>query len=279
MKHLTIILLILYSNILMSSPRPPMEIILDRNAIHPIPVHTGVDTLLIFPDEVTLLLGHGLTKGEHPGKVHCQQAENKKLVVLRQLEKDGTVLMQVVMGGKAFVFRLEGSDKPASVIRFHLPGQGPPAAEIAANDAGKAKHRLTGERLNELIRLAGEAAFLKSRLPNEYKGFVARRVSMSSSIAEDVTANITGLARFRVEDTLVVLGEIHNTGEKDIRLASKLFLRVGDKRLYPLSTVKFSSPVIKPGEKVGFKAALVGNGRDRPLHLSLDNRFAIQSQN
>lgn len=264
---------------LLAAPRAPIDMNLDEDTIHLVSIHTEVNTLLIFPADVTLILGHGLTKGQHPGKVYCQQAENAKLLVLRQLEKNSTVLMQIVMGGKAFVFRLSGSDRPASVIRFNSPGYAPPATEISLADFTKTKRTVSKKRLGELIRLTREAAFLKPRLPHEYEGFASRRVSFSSQIGAHLTAEITVLARFRAEDTLILFGRIRNTGQKTIRLPQSLRLKVGEKRSYRFSHFNITTGSLKPGQDTVFSAALAGDGEGRLLHLSLDNRFAIAPAN
>ena len=274
--RILVIVTAMVSSLVVAEPRPPMVMRLDENAIHSIPLHPESNTLLVFPEDVTLILGHHLSRGERPGRVYCQQAENAKHLVLRQLEENSTVLMQVVMGERAFVFKLAGSDHPASVIRFHAQGQAPPAVEIAPSKILNTKRTVSPKRLAELIRLTKEAAFLQPRLPHEYRGFVARRVQFSSKIRQNVSATITGLARFPMEDALVVLGRIRNDGTRTVTLGSNMRLKVGDSRHYAFSQFDLAQKTLRPGRETIFSAILVGDGKGAPLHLSLENQFSLE---
>ena len=105
-----------------AEPLKPMTMKLNSDEIMKIPLHSRVQTLLLFPEPVTLLIGEGVTDGQSEGKVQAQLAEDKRVVVLRSLEPDSTALMQVMVGTEAYAFRLYHDDQSASIIRFPLSG-------------------------------------------------------------------------------------------------------------------------------------------------------------
>ena len=84
-----------------------MTVKLNSDEIVKIPIHSRVQTLLLFPEQVTLLIGEGITDGQSEGKVQAQLAEDKRVVVLRSLMPDSTALMQVTVGTEAYAFRLQ----------------------------------------------------------------------------------------------------------------------------------------------------------------------------
>ena len=277
MKHL-LTALCLIPSLLLAAPRAPQSMRLDENTIHAIPIHTETNTLLVFPKDVTLILGHHLTRGDQPGKVYCQQADSAKLVILRQLEAGSVILMQVVMNDRAYVFKLSGSDKPASVIRFHAEGQAPPAVEIAPSDLSKTKRTVSDERMEELVRLTKEAAFLKPRLSNEYEGFTAKKVDFTSWPDKRIWVHITGVARFKSEDAIILTGLIGNVDRENYRLPDTLYLKVGGKRRYKLTTYTVKTKALKTSTHYAFSAVLIGDGEGGPLHLSLENKFALETK-
>jgi hypothetical protein len=104
-----------------AEPLPPLALKLNSEIIQPLGLHPKVDLLLVFPEEVTLILGQGLTTGDAPGQVQFQQGDkNPKLVTLRQLDPKADVIMQVVLKEQVFVFRLQPSERPPTSIRFSL---------------------------------------------------------------------------------------------------------------------------------------------------------------
>lgn len=277
MMKTTAILMLVHVPVPALEPQPPVDRVLDGNAIQPIAIHTGVDTLLVFPDDVSLVLGKGLTKGEHPGAIHCQQAEDKKLVVLRQLEEGSTVVMQIVMKGEAYAFRLQGSDKPATIIRFHRPGEGkvPKAIEVPEQEA-LARHKSVGrERQLELLRLAGSSYLLKSRIPGEYKDFQSKGISFSSSTG-GLTIETTRVARFASEDATVVFGRIRNNTGKPASLGKLVArVRIGKVLFCPASVFRVKQVELAPGKETTFGAVVIGDGKGNPLHPGLDNIFSL----
>jgi len=272
-------LLLGVTSILTAEPRAPFVMPLNQYAIHEVPISTASDTSLLFPDDVPLVLGKPLTDGKQPGQVYCQQAQNAKHIVLRQLEEGSEVLMQTTVNGKVYVFRLVGSTQPATVIYCTLAGHTPPAVEIASANVQKTKRSVSEERVGELIRLTKEAAFLKPLLPHEYEGFSSRRVSMSSELENGLSTEITGVGKFRREDTLIIFGSIQNGGKKTAQLMEQNFrLQIGEGRICPLSRIEFSESALKPNVKCNFTATLIGDGDGNPGRIHIENRFALSLQ-
>jgi len=107
----TIIFYLLLISSLAAKPLAPYTLPLSKEKIQSIPLHRGVDTVLIFPEEVESILGNGLTSAtEMQGSVAYQQGQaNPKAIVLRHLDSTSKVLMTVMIGDAAYVFRLEPS--------------------------------------------------------------------------------------------------------------------------------------------------------------------------
>jgi|GEM_PF-4388532 len=119
MNRFTAIILCL-TGAVAAKPLPPYSLSLDKHSILTIPIHTEIDTLLIFPSEIESIVGNGLTTGgEFSGSVLYQQGdENPKIIVLKHLDSTSKVLMTVMWDDTAFVFKLTPDTSPASVIYF-----------------------------------------------------------------------------------------------------------------------------------------------------------------
>ena len=76
----------LFLLLLVAAPQDPKFESLDNREIFPVPIHTDMNTLLVFPKEVTGVFGVGLVDGSEPGLVQFQKPKNQKVIILRQME-------------------------------------------------------------------------------------------------------------------------------------------------------------------------------------------------
>jgi len=261
----------------LAEPLRPYSLMLNKGQIEAIPIHNEIDTLLIFPEDVESIVGKGLTSGaETLGTILYKQGEkNPKTIILRHLDNSSKVLMTIMIKNEAFVFRLEPSLEPASVIYLNkaenLQDQ---AREITPEEALIRARPISEKRKLELFRLSKEAHFLKSRVPKFYAGYSEKQTSLTAT-EDRLKTSITRLTRFANEDALLFFGTIQNASNKPIDLARcSVTLKVG-KRGYQPSKLRADQKIIAPGASVKFEGLLLGNGQGSPLHLSLDNKFIL----
>lgn len=268
--------LILASN-LAADPQPPYSVALNKSEIQSIPIHTEIDTLLIFPHEVATIIGNGLTSSaEISGSVLYQQGqENPKTIVLRHLDGKSRLLMTVMIGDDAFVFRLDPSPSPASVIHLTMPGTAQPGREITAKEATLRSRPMSEERRYELLRLARESESLREKIPQEYRGYTDRDVRFVST-RDSVTSTITHIAQFANEGVLTLSGTMENTSDQliDTRTYSGS-VRVGIRGFFPPKILMIYDNVVAPGEITRFEVLLIGDGEGKPLKISLENEFSL----
>lgn len=271
---LAIILPFMFSLLpLQAEPLKPMTMKLNSVEIVKIPIHSRVQTLLLFPEPVTLLIGEGITDGQSEGKVQAQLAEDKRVVVLRSLGPDTTALMQVMVGTEAYAFRLQYDEQPASIIRFG-GGQGfPKAKEVSVEQAQKNFAFPSHSRQHQLIRLAKQANVLKTQLPDEYHGFQSRDFN-EVAWGSGVSCTLKHLARFPRDHSMVIFATVTNLSGQPVGKGS-LSLRVGGERSYPLPFSGPKSGPLKHGGSYSFATLLLGDGSGNPLHLSLENDFEL----
>jgi hypothetical protein len=258
---------------LQAEPLKPMTMKLNSDEIVKIPIHSRVQTLLLFPEPVTLLIGEGITDGQREGRVQAQLAEDKRVVVLRSIAPDATALMQIMVGPEAYAFRLQHDEHPASIIRFGGGQRFPKAKEISVGQAQKNFAFPSQARQHQLIQLAKQAGVLKSQLPDEYQGYQSRDFN-EVTWGSGVSCTLKHIARFPQDHSMVVFATITNLSE-DLVKSGSLNLKVGGGRSYPLP---FSGPKASPlkhGESYSFATLLLGDGSGNPLHLSLENDFEL----
>ena len=273
MKLAIIISLMLSLLPLQAEPLKPMTMKLNSDEIVMIPIHSRVQTLLLFPEPVTLLIGEGITDGQSEGKVQAQLAEDKRVVVLRSLVPDTTALMQVMVGTEAYAFRLQHDEQPASIVRFG-GGQGfPKAREISVGHAQKNFAFPSQARQHQLVRLAKQANVLRTQLPDEYQGYQSRDFN-EVTWGSGVTCTLKHIARFPRDYSMVIFATITNLSRQPVGKGS-LSLKVGGERSYPLSFTGPKAGPLKHGESYSFATLLLGDGSGNPLHLSLGNDFAL----
>ena len=275
------LIILLLAQILSAEPQDPVFRKLSEKETMVIPIHTEVNTLLVFPEPVTQIFGAGLTDGQTPGLVQCQQPENSKLIVLQQLEPESEVLMQVVMADKAYAFRLTSSETPASVINFRDGERFTPAQTVPAEKAKPANNPLSPERLRDLIALTQKAAFLGPQLPTEYEGFESKAVSYRNSTGV-LTTRVEAVARFQNEDALIFIGKVRNEGERTVLLSQCIGrMKVGSNNGqgdYGPNLLIAKSDSLAPGKEVSFQGILVGDGRGGAAHFSLKNQIELSLQ-
>lgn len=273
MKMIPKLLLMLLLLPLQAEPLKPMTMKLNPDEIKKIPIHSQVQTLLLFPEPVTLVLGEGISDGKTQGKVQAQLAEDKRVLVLRSIEPQSEVLMQVMVGEEAYAFRLQYDERPASIVRFGGAKALPKAKEVSEEQAREEAAFPSNARQRQLVRLARQANVLKSQLPDEYEDYQARDFN-TVSWGANFSCSLSHIARFPKDQAMVVFGTIVNLGNEPLTTDS-LRLKVGAIRDYPLPFSKPQPRSIRSGESLKFVTVLLGDGEGNPLHLSLDNDFQL----
>ncbi len=261
-----------------AEPQPPLDLKLNPDIIQPLGIHPKVDLLLVFPEEVTLILGQGITTGEDPGQVQVQQSDkNPKLVTLRQLDPKADVLMQIVLNEQVFVFRLRPSQRPPTTVRFSLGPANKKAREITKEESEKIKEPVSMARIKQMANLVGQEPRLRAKLPEAYSNYESRETDFSSPKANGLVMRIRRIARFPDEDTLILFGELRNERESSYLPSAHLAtVKVGSKHTFS-KTILLHTGKSTPAKKSDFVwVALVGDGKGKPLHLSLKNEFSIQ---
>lgn len=277
MKILTLIFILMVAWA-QAEPQAPIVRRLEAEKITVIPIHSGMDTLLIFPKPVTLILGFGLTDGKVDGVVQYQHEADAKLVVLRQLKEGAEPVMQIMLDGEqqAYVFRLQPSEKPASVIRFVEAGKNLVAQKLSKEELSKLKAKPTKARQSELMRLTAEASFLRERISQEYEGFQMKDVQLPS-IQNGVTVTSTRVARFANEDAMIVIGTILNQSDKPFVPGDHTAtFRVGLLKSYSPAQLLVSKQKVGSGGKAEFRGVIIGDGEGGPGHFSLENRITLE---
>lgn len=273
MKYLTFFVLVVLSKPVLAEPLPPMDMKLDPKNIQKIAIHSQVQTLLLFPKPVTLVIGEGITNGKQPGVVQAQIAEDPRVIILKALEPKAEVLLQVIVDQEPYAFKVDFDDQPMSIVRFHGELQLSPTKEISRESLEKKREFPSPARQRQLIGLASNAKILRSQLPNEYKNYQSRDFQQSHQ-GKLLSTALLKIARFPEEQALVIYGRIKNTGSAPAT-PQKLYLQVGSQRFYPLPFSQHGNKALAPGEELSFVTVLIGDGQGGSLHLSLDNEYRL----
>jgi len=246
------------------------------HSILTIPIHTEIDTLLIFPSEIESIVGNGLTTGgEFSGSVLYQQGdENPKIIVLKHLDSTSKVLMTVMWDDTAFVFKLTPDTSPASVIYFQKSDvKTPKAVPVTEEEILLASRPISNKRKSELLRLTKESKSLRLTIPQEYEGYSEKFVFRSST-ADGLKTTITKTAQFKSEDAFLFLGTIRNNSSKPIHIRDyQGLLKIGNSRIYPPNILRASKQQLQPNETATFEGLLIGDGKGGSLHVDLHNGF------
>lgn len=276
MKSLHIFFLLVIQ--VLAGPKAPYSIALSTEKIETIPIHNEIDTLLIFPEEVTTIIGKGLSSGSSPNGIvlYKQGEQNKKSIILRHLDNQSTILMTTIIKDEAFVFRIVAAPEPATVIYF-LKGGAPhqKARKVSAEETILNKRPISEKRKSELIRLSKDSRLLKTQIPKFYTGFEERNVSLAST-HDKVTTTIHRVTRFSKDDAIIFFGTIQNGGNSPLDLSKRsIHLQVGKMRLFRPNKFRVDRKIIAPRSSVNFEGLLLGNGKGTPQNLSLENKFLL----
>ena len=257
----------------MGEPLPPIEAKLDAQVILQIPIHPKVQTLLFFPEPVAMATGEGVTGGEKEGQVYVQPAQDERVLIVKPLKAEAEVLMHVLVGGEAYVFRLKESERPASLVKFADKVKFSPAREVSREHMVKSEAIPSEERQLQLVRFAQNAEVLKEQLPEDFKNYDSRNFNEIHH-GENFSTQLLHIARFPNERTMVIFGTVTNTSSR-ARRPTALFLEVGGVRRYPLPSHSLVRDTLKPGEQHRSIMVLTGDEDERPIQLSLENDFKL----
>lgn len=258
---------------LMGEPLPPIEAKLDAHNILQIPIHPEVQTLLFFPEPVAMATGEGVTSGAKDGQVYVQPAEDERVLIVKPLKAEAEVLMHVLVGGEAYVFRLKESNRPASVVKFSGKVKFSPAREVSRAHLEKSEAIPSEERQLQLVRFAQNAEVLKEQFPEDFKNYDSRNFNKIHHEG-NFSTQLLHVARFPNERTMVVFGLVTNTSNRT-RRPTPLFLEVGGVRRYTLPSQHLVQDSLKPGEEHRCIMILTGEEDQRPANLSLENDFKL----
>ena len=258
-------------------PQSPRSLRLDEYGISEVLIHNQLTTVLLFPEPVAMVIGEGLTDGSVAGVVQYSNPVGSRALILRDLESLGMVIMQVMVGDEVFVFRLGHSDRPDTLVRLRSGNETVEAKEVPRAEVLNRRIEVSGERLEQLGKLARSRSVLEHSLPDHYRGVTSERTSWVHR-EKGLTFEIKEVHRFASEDALVLLGTIKNSNQvREWMNRDNLRIRVGDSRLYKPTKVGMSSDLIPGGNgSANFELVLVGDSKGRRVNLSADNRFNVE---
>ena len=246
---------------------------MDATFIDLIPLHPKTDTLLLFPEAVGLVAGNGVVTDGAEGKVRHASPEDPRVLILRLIDGREPVLMHVMCDGKPYVFRLEFSESPASVITFE---DGPGPVRMIPAPPGKAIGA-NREKQDQVLRLARESSFLRERLPDHYKGF-EEKSSMEIRTTGLLATTTHRVCRFKELDCLLLFGEIRNRGTGDIPVGTlRGHVRIAERQPVAPTRMLIDQPVVPAGGTIGFQALLLGDGTGGAGHVDIQNVIALET--
>ena len=254
-----------------AGPLEPRTVQLDARQIADIEIGLGSTTMLEFPGPIEMVVGGGLTDGSTPGEVQYAARDGSNRLVLRGLDGAAAKIMQVVVGGDTYVFRLNPSKSPDTLVR------------LAAPDPRPGPDRLLARRPLDYSKKALAGLLARSRAPagrgeqdGDRFGHLSKRVSMKRE-SDGLLIEITAIHRFAQEDALVFSGTIRAAaGRQQGVYKSALRLFVGKSRSFLPNHIVFRQQTDGNEHWIEFGLVLVGDSNGERLHLSPDNNFYLE---
>lgn len=274
MKFVTILFVSLLGT-LSAQVRTPYTEQLDSTVIKTIPLGAKTDCLLIFPDEVSAVLGQGLTDSPtHRSGVYYEQGEfNPRTILLRHLDSKSIIQMTIMLGHDAFVFHLKPDESPASVVYLNQKANAQPAKEISREQALLQNRPLSKERKDEFFRLAKSAPFYRDRIPQAYEGFENKKLNITHR-NRNLRIQIEQVSRFTKNRALLVFGTITNQSGHSIKLSHYwVTLTTSSQRHFQPELVRYTSATLAPQQSSRFECLLIHSASEPPL--AIDNHFQL----
>ncbi len=260
-------------------PQSPYSLHLEDDQIMSLELNLRVETLLVFPEDIRLLSGLGLTDGSVEGSVLYQMGEVPNVLHLRPLEEAFDVLMNVMIDEGVYVYRLKPSNTPATVIRMTHTLEEPLSMGNATLITPEMAKELVSEpmysRQEELMRLFKEERFLRPKLPELYQNYESEIV-MKEFVQKHFKFFISHVGRFADDDALLVSGYVLSSKDLETEFSlEKIGLRIGGYRNVAFTNIRPRSALLNADKSVHFTGLLIGNGKGEPGYYSLDNTFRL----
>ena len=273
---------------------------LDPGRVTEIPVCTGLVTTVLFPRQVSGIVGYGLTSdpASEEGSIQYAHPGDSGLVTLRVLKTDLRVAyMTVLVGDDLYDFALANNPGQAVLSVKLIDGQRTVAdeqplggASVPNTNRAEASPRVEEheptredvvnnrpvyhpEKLRTLLELAKEAPLLESTSPDLYQGYEERKVSNVSDYGE-VIATVEEVHRFPADDAIVLFGEIQNKSAHAVTFDPEAITIGISDRQYPNAFVDCASSV-EAGATIKFGVIGQGDVDGGRAHLALRNTFRI----
>lgn len=275
MKTLLLLIILLIESAWATEPLEPRGVPNCPGLTLLVALHPEINTMLVFPEPITMIVGEGLTDGTRASLVQFDHRKGSPVVTFKPLQTTRAVYAQIIAGETVYFCRLKPEERPDSVVTVAAPTSSQtPAAAVPVEEVFAQRLAIPVERLRQLIELSRSASVLRTPLADEYQGYESMDVSLP--FREDAyETRIEKICRFPREDVTVFFGSITNRSGASLALTG-LVVAVGDSRKLIPNTVTFAQATLKPGQAARFQCVLAGDGKGRRIHLSLKNRWAIQ---
>ena len=250
------------------------DIVLKTDAEHIVEIGQNSVTTLQFPEAVEAVIGHDLAMGKQKGKTSAQveHLRESKLVILRSFGRKTESRMTVLMNGKLYLFLLKWSESPDLIIRCHALENVKEKSDTD-NSVDSSGIRVETTFLEYLSKLAEAEAEQRKKHPMLYQDVVSRAINKQGD-SGPVQVTVESVHRFEKNDTLVLVVSLRNeNGQTYVYDKDLLKLKVGTKH-FPVSYTNATGE-IPASSTMRFSVLLVGNGRNQPAHISIENAFQI----
>lgn len=263
------LLILLISWAWAAEPQPPRIVALNPAVITDVTLSEKVTTIMLFPEEVTMVAGTGLTDGKTPGIVQYDHPPGSRTVALKSLGKAGRTLVQVLTGGEVYAFRLAEGEQPDSVLRLTKATE-----EKRTQSILKSPFQASSAQI-EAVLLASCRAFVGEPPIAGSPGLEWRQTDYSK-ISGEIEVTVEKIARSAKDDVIVIAGKVRNGSQEEYHCGSRsAFLVVGESRR--VQSYKFRTDVetIGAGGVSEFFLVAAGDGEGFRGNFSIRNRFDI----
>jgi hypothetical protein len=268
------------------------------HALETLKIGSDVTTVVVFPEPVTLLTGHGLAADAEKAaalakaKVTLAQFESvgPDSLAFRLLQSGAKPCIATVRYGKTGValLRLTPSETPdvlamvgsagggmAAAAGPSLGGQAPAVRALEEEQVTEARIDYSSDELIGILCRAKERKFLERVNPSLYAGWTERNGLKLTAMSGPIASTITEIQRWAEKDAVILTGMLQNTGDKPYSFDPKdVLVRLGQ-RVYPAQFVDCSGRV-PPGGAASIAVILQGNVAGGRENLSVDNDYHLQ---
>jgi hypothetical protein len=237
---------------------------LDEFVIYSIPVaYKSGNTTILFPSAISGLYAKSVATQEQPNADFLLSfIPGNFYFTVRALKKDAEDHLTVIYNKKAYVLRLNASDKPFYTVTFFQNGKTRTVARP-----------VVPERLLSLLDKAKAYPLFQKDYPDALAG-VLHAAPSAANYYDKFKVLVRDVWRFEEEDTLIFRIDLENTSDGTIYYKPQdLAIRLED-RIYTQSLAD-ASGVMPPKSTTPAFFAITGNGNGGRNNLAPDNKWNV----